>query len=349
MRLMQVVAVPRMTSAYVTGRATWGAVGNRVVRLRDDGTSLERLGEVGHGILLHSRRPELLERMLRLDVRNLTVLNSGELLAFVNGGLYQSIDDGRSFSLVHRLRHGRSPLRRGMSVDHNGAIWFGEYWANPARAPARVWRSSDNGRSWHIAHVFGAGTVRHIHAVQYDPISKNIWLCTGDCDHECSIGYLQPNSGDFTPVGGGSQEWRAVSLVFTDAHVYWGTDSPHGHNSIYRLNRQTGRREKVASTIGPVYYSSVVDDHLLFATSVETGDGEQDGYARVYALNSETDRCTPVLELRKDRWHPIAFGYGIIEFGLGDTERDRIWITAKGLEGGTRSLLFQVIRSEDGL
>ncbi len=65
------------------------------------------------------------------------------------------------------------------------AVYLGEYPLDSAVTP-RVLRSTDRGEIW--SSVLQLDGVRHIHAVQFDPYTHEIWLATGDRDSECRIG-----------------------------------------------------------------------------------------------------------------------------------------------------------------
>jgi hypothetical protein len=280
------------------------------------------------------------QRLLRGGIKNVLSLDDKSVLVVDHGRMHRLGIHDRSIRLVHELPRGRRPLTYAFSKDGKGVIYYGEYWSNPAREAVRVWRSED-GNCWEIAYTFPPSAIRHVHAVQYDPFTNYLWIATGDLDDECQIAFSEHGLRWLQPIGQGSQTWRTVSLVFTEDALYWGTDDPGGHNYIYRWKRADGFLEKVAWVKGPVYYSKKVGDYLLFSTAVERGEGDQDGYARIYAVDKDLN-CQEVYRLAKDRWHPVFFGYGVLEFARGDTDGESFWVTARGLVGGQRSILFRL-------
>src|SRR5207342_3468370 len=108
------------------------------------------------------------------------------------------------------------------------------------------------------------------HAVQFDAVTRKVWVATGDLDHESQIGYFDESDGarHLTVIASGQQMARAVSLLFTKDYVYWGSDGNggvgDGSNYIYRWSRATKSVQPVAKVKGPVYYSNICQNGRLF-------------------------------------------------------------------------------------
>ena len=158
-----------------------------------------------------------------------------------------------------------------------GTVYVGEYPLSPDQPPA-VRISEDEGESWTRIAIPG---VRHVHSVQSDPYSEDIWITTGDADDECWIGQLR--DGSFEPIGGGSQRWRAVELAFTPQAILWGMDCVYGvRNRVFRLDRDqlasnagSPEPEPVHETDGSVFYSASIERDgirwIAFSTAAEPG------------------------------------------------------------------------------
>jgi len=282
----------------------------------------------------------LISRLTRTDISQVIQLDDGSVLVFVN---YRSVVVGEPGDIIHQSegRRGRGPLNQGVDVGEDGRIFYGEYWRNSDRNSVRIYGSSDKGAIWEVLKEFPSGSIRHVHVLQYDPYTGNTWLATGDEGDECRIGYSEDFCNTFTYIGRGSQKWRTAGLIFTSDWVYWGTDNPMGENHIYRWNRESGETDKVADPIGPVYYTHKAGDWLLFSTAVEKGEGEQDGYARVYGLDKGLE-LHELLRAKKDRWHPVLFGYGLFEFPRYEVESEGVWVVARGLETPWKSMKFRI-------
>ena len=276
---------------------------------------------------------------------------SRRLFRTMVGGMYQScsngayywIADGVLFKSVNGLKpkpiwaveNGRRPLSQGICFARD-SILIGEYWTNPERREVRIHQIDAYTDAHSVFHEFPAGSIRHVHAVQVDPFTSEIWIATGDEDHECQVGILE--DGSVSVIGQGSQDWRVVGLAFTKDAVYWGTDDPYRNNVIYRWDRRTRSRTVIGQTIGPVYYAVTNGRYIVFSTAVEMGRGYHDGFARIYAYDTVTTRFGEVYRAKKDMWSPKYFGYGVIEFARQRIPFESFWAVLRGLRGGTRSI-----------
>lgn len=86
---------------------------------------------------------------------------------------------------------------------------------------------------------------RHIHTVVSDPFTGHIWIGTGDLDQHSHIYYSDDNGATWKHVGMGSQEWRVLSIWFTEGYVYWSMDTSAPSQRIFRINRETYRKNGI--------------------------------------------------------------------------------------------------------
>lgn len=286
-------------------------------------------------------RVDLGRRAIRGGLHGVRWASDDGIVLVADRTIFRQAPGGEGFRPVHELRHGRRPLPSGFTRTADGTLYYGEYWSNDDRAPVGLWRSDDAGETWILAHEFPDGEVRHIHGIEDGPDGESLWVCTGDRDDESRFLVSEDRGETFEVVEGGSQTYRAASLRFRDGHVYWGTDDPSDANHLYRRDLETGKEERLGTVRGPVYYSTRVGDHLLFSTTVEKGEGNQDGCARIYVVGPD-DEVEVLAAFEKDRWHPVLFGYGTIQFPAGEAEDDSFWATLHGLEGGHRSILYEL-------
>lgn len=210
----------------------------------------------------------------RQDVCQPFWLASGALLVNAGGWLWRRGPDERRFRRVFRLRfwgsgRGRGILDNGLVQLRSGRILFGEYFRNERRVPVRVYASDDDGLSWRVVQEFAAGRIRHVHALLEDPYRDEVWLCTGDHDHESFLARSSDGGLHFEVVGGGSQTWRACCVLFTPEYVYWGADTSKyvEHRYIYRLRRGETEPEALQQVDGAVEFAACVGDLFAFSTS----------------------------------------------------------------------------------
>lgn len=325
----------------------WASSNNVIYKSEDYGKTWEKVKKIRSSIqYFFFDYSHLFNRLLRLGIRTLYILKSNTVLVISEGIIYRYASKTRKLKKVNVLRNGRGPLRNGITEDREGNVYYGEYWSNKERNCVNLYKSTDDGQTWNIIHSFREIPIRHIHAVQYDSFLNLLWLCTGDKDEECMIAYSKDFGKTFTEIGIGSQKWRAMSLTFTKNYLYWGTDNPSGHNNIFQWRRSDRFLKEIATVKGPVYDSIKIGNKILFSTAVEKGEGNQDGYARIYCVNKNLDNIE-LFKSKKDSWHPVLFGYGRLELVLGDIEAGSFWVVTRGLVGGERSILFQLDCNEN--
>jgi hypothetical protein len=209
---------------------------------------------------------------------NVWPITDETMLATAGRLLFVSFDGGTSWQTSRRLPSSSGlagVLPTGVCV-HDGDIYLGEYPLDNDATP-RVLRSTDNGRTW--TTVIELTDVRHVHSVQTDPYTGDLWITTGDTDIECRIGRLR--DGRFDVVVSGDQRWRAVELVFTPSSIIWGMDCVYAdRNHVFRLDRDEIDRtsthpESVATVSNSVYFgtSFTVNGTLwvVLSTAVESG------------------------------------------------------------------------------
>lgn len=232
--------------------------------------------------------------------------------------------------------HGGRPLALAAV---RGAVYYGEYRGNPERSPVFVWRSRDAGVTWEKAFEFNQ--VRHIHGVYRDPFSDGIWVTTGDSDSECGIWVSWDDFESVQPVVGGSQQTRAVDLVFAPDHIYFGSDSPLERNFLYRFDRAKFRLERLQEVEGSVFYGKSAAGRYFFSTVVEPSAVNRARNAALWA-SSDGGRWERIAGFRKDFLPMRHFQYGQIRFPTSPGPADEVWATPFATELDQRSLLLNM-------
>jgi hypothetical protein len=155
--------------------------------------------------------------------------------------------------------------------------------------------------------------VRHVHGVFQDPFTNAIWVTTGDSDEEAAIWRTDDCFSTLQCVVGGTQQFRAVHLLFTADYVYFGSDAPDEHNYIYRMDRAGTKVERLASVGGSVFYGCTVGDSLFFSTAVEPSNVNPCRYAEVWCSNDGVNWFKYV-KFKKDFLSMKFFQYGQVFF-----------------------------------
>lgn len=317
----------------IEGDILWASAGYSVYAINLEHDITEKTGRVRTNIInSFLSRLAVFKRLARLDIHNLYVLRSGTILTFADSCIFRSTDNGNNFIRVHSFPKRTKPLPSGVCEDGSGQAYYGEYFLNSERKDeVGIYRSGDDGLTWKLVYSFPPGKIRHVHAVQYDAFSDSVWVTTGDEDEECSIGYSKNSLETLEIISSGSQEWRAVSLMFTDKHVWWGTDTQRIQSSFCRWDRHSRKMSKICPVDGPVYYSSVLGDNIMIAaTTVEGGEREWDDRAHLWLYNKK-DGWKSLQSWKKDRL-PKLFQFGTIHIAKGQTNTGKFCITLRALE-----------------
>lgn len=274
----------------------------------------------------------------RLGLHNLLVLRDGSLLACCKKKLLLKSPATENFRVVHNLRCGNKPGLKGICIDGDDFIYYGEYSANRKREnPVAVFRSTNNGNSFEIISEFASGEVRHIHFIQWDRFGQCLWMGTGDEENECKILCSDNGGKSWDTVGFGSQLWRSVGLMFTEKYIYWGTDSggPYAgtwKSRVVRMNRETRHIEEIFFLPGPCHSSAILkNDLMVIGTGIENGANEVDGKAHIF-VSRDGVSWHDVASWGKDIF-PLKISFGLIHFPHGLENSELLHFTTLGLSG----------------
>jgi hypothetical protein len=278
------------------------------------------------------------QRLLRFMVTN--------VLPLANGDLFVTFD--RAVGIVRRGRYTPLPglvrpcrvLRGAAAVDGSGDVFFGEYLANAEHGEMRVYRFDAAAGRLEPVHVFAPGTIRHVHGLYHDPATNAIYCLTGDNAAECRMLRSTDGCRSFETVGAGDESWRAVSMLFDDDSIYYGTDAEFRENQIYQLDRQTSERSVMGEVSGTVFYSKRMGDDLFFTTTAEAAPSQKENVAAVWHIGPH-GTLTEVARFAKDRWHKGLFMFGTIHFPNMARGHDRLFFHLVGVEGDNRT--FELI------
>lgn len=315
----------------VKGGICWASRGDTLFVSLDEGKSWKKKCSLPYNTmsLPYLKRFSILRNLFeRPGIDKMKILDSGTVLVFSGKYLWHSTDGGYSFKVVHTTKY--PPLLQGW-VERNKDIFYGEYtWPNRERREVNLWESINDGKNWFIIYTFPAGSIRHIHAVQYDPYADRIWVTTGDNDAESKIMYSEDGAKTFKTIGQGTQEFRPVSLIFTADFVYWGTDCPDKQNYIFRWDRKTGKREAMQKIDGPAYYSTRLEDgSLVLATTVEKGARQLDASAHLWFKERNSEKWINIGSWKKI---PGIASHGLLKLAQPN-ESSYIYLTPWYTEG----------------
>ncbi|MCD4652368.1 hypothetical protein K8T06_00350 [bacterium] len=256
-----------------------------------------------------AQKIRLLRQGLRLGIHNAAPLKDGNIIAIISKQIIKIYTSGK-WRVVENIRAGNKPAFNGLEVCPNGQVYYAEYSLNPHRnTPCKLYSSDDHAESFHEVYSFPAGKIRHIHFIQWDPFEKCLWMGTGDRNSENRIMKSHDKGVTWEEIGFGSQQWRAIGLVFKSDAVYWGTDAGldagNTPNMFIRLNRSDNTLTVLGEIQGPCHgITSLKDGSIWFATGVEGGANEVDTSAHLWVF--QNDKMIEVQSWKKDFWPAIV-------------------------------------------
>ena len=157
-----------------------------------------------------------------------------------------------------------------------------------------------------------------------------VYVLTGDRDSESGIYSVDTANGKKKIIFKGGQEYRAVSLIQTDSHLIWGSDSPDNINYIYRAELGSLRVEKLCAIGGPAYYSArLLNGEMFLSTSIERKGLHE---ANIYKSTDGGSNWQIFKKFKKDVFSTKYFGNGMIEFVNGLDQSENVKYNTFGLK-----------------
>jgi hypothetical protein len=145
-------------------------------------------------------------------------------------------------------------------------------------------------------------------------------------------------------VGSGDETWRSVSIQFTRDAAWYAMDAEFEKNFIYRIDRRTGRRDRIVGIEGPVYYSCAVGEDLFFAVTAELCPSQAGLRCAVLWHIDPSGNSSRVVEYQKDRWSVPIFLPGALYFPQGPGDGTSFYFQGTALAGADNRT-FRVRRS----
>lgn len=270
----------------------WASRGMIIYKLEKGDDKFIKVAHVPTGLNLFWFRNFTFVRKLtvRPECIEMVTTGKGDICALSAGKLWHMPPGAKRFKETIRIRHygiGDQGVRNDGIVSINDSIlYFAEYFRNSSKEDVHVLQSKDGGVTWHTVYKFKPGQVRHIHSVQHDSYTGKNWLCTGDADSECMIAWTEDSFRNITPIGSGTQIYRACQLVFAEDNIYWGTDTGRDKiPGIYKWNRKTLKLIKLIEVQGAVFFGTRLNKGtIIFSTNREGMPNEKDDKTRIFVL-----------------------------------------------------------------
>lgn len=251
----------------------------------------------------------LAARLLRFNIQALQVLPDGSRVAVARDGIYRA-EAGET--VMHRtwaVTRGSRPIN--LSADGNQLL-FGEYGGPEMdQVQVRVYRSDDSGKHFEPVYEFPKGDVHHIHNIVVDRYANHYWVLAGDHGRTPGIGALTKDCRHLDWVERGSQMVRAVNVLVRPDCLIYGSDSELEPNYIVRLDKKSGRYERMMPIDGSSLYAADFGEMGIISTCVEPSQVNKGCNSSLYGSVAGAS-WKRLLSLRKDCWKAVLFQFGLI-------------------------------------
>jgi hypothetical protein len=323
--------------------------GYEIWRSDDDGASWARAAALPRPRWRRlAERSRLASRLIRQEVRALARLADGTYVAANREGVFfgragagvlgRAEVESREWPLLPPMRIGLGPA--------DVVVW-GEYGSGHGR-PVRLFASRDRGRSYELVHALEPDSVLHVHNVIWDPRLRHYWVLAGDHGDEPGIGRLSEDLARFEWWLKGEQRFRAVSFFDFGDHLVYATDTERETNGLMRLDKTTGRLERLRDFEGSCIYACRYGGIYALTTTVEPSPANPSRDATLW-LSRDGERWRCAFRARKDRWHADLFQFGSVVLPSGATERETVFFSGQAVEGLDGCTLAATLRPDDPL
>ena len=169
------------------------------------------------------------ELIFSKDLKNWRSVKMLDKRVLFNGICSKKID-GSSDSYVFLAEY-------SLDADHLHKVWRGRFTKNGSLKSEKIVIKFDPSEAVEKSEKYSFPIVRHLHAIVIDPHTGWLWLATGDKDWESGL-WISRNDGiTWERFATGKQDYRALSVWFTEKFVYWNMDT-HSHiQKIYRADK----------------------------------------------------------------------------------------------------------------
>jgi hypothetical protein len=289
--------------------------GNKLFSSKHNFTNQILVGEFPTSILYNFLTQfSILKRLFRFYYYNVCPIGKNKI--FVTFGKSLGIFENGNFFSITGLKRPARFLRNACAQDKKGGVYLGEYISNLQRDDIHIYYLAPNSRKLKIVYTFNKNTIRHVHGIYKDPYSNDLWVLTGDVKDECKILKTSNEFKTLEVVGSGNDNWRAVSIQFTEKNLYFGTDAEFDKNYIFKMDRATYKTKVVSEVDGPIYYSCKIKNQIIFAVTAEGCPSQKVNKAVLWKLN-KNNTASQIKSYDKDIF-PIQLMPGIIHFANGE-------------------------------
>jgi hypothetical protein len=289
-------------------------------------------------------------RLFRHEAKALATLSDGTIIAGNRDWVFRAALGEPRMSPA-KIEDGDVPATPPMSftVEADDRILWGEYGGNQFQRPPapRIFVSENAGRTYTPVHTFRRGEIRHIHNIVSDRDRGGYWVFVGDHNHEPGIGWLSADLKHYEWVQKGKQSYRAVCAFDFGDHLIYGTDTEMESNALMRLDKATGRVDRMRELGGSVIYACKFGRIYTLTTTVEPSKVNPLREAVLWA-SEDGHNWREVFRAPKDRWGERVFQFGSIVLPRGQSNRETIVFSGQAVAGIDGKVTVATLAGEHG-
>jgi hypothetical protein len=249
----------------------------------------------------------LAARLLRFNIQAFQILADGTRVAVARDGIYRANPGEIRMTRTWAVTRGSRPIN--LSADGNRVL-FGEYGgAEMDQVGVRVYLSEDSGRHFEPLFEFPTGDIHHIHNIVVDPFADHYWVLAGDHGRTPGIAALTKDGRHLDWIDRGHQMVRAVNALPRPDCLIYGSDSELELNFIIRLDKKSGRCDRLHPLEGSSLYAADIAGMAVISTTVEGVAANSERACSLFGSRDDAN-WTKLISHTKDVWSPI------LHFGL---------------------------------
>lgn len=272
----------------------------------------------------------LTARLFRVNIQAFQVLEDGTRVAVARDGIYRAGPDECRMTRTWSVVRGARPI--ALSA-HGPRLLFGEYGRIGMEDLAlRIYVSEDGGRHFEPFFEFPKGDIHHVHNVVVDPYADCYWVLTGDYGRTPGIGALSRDGRHLDWVDRGHQMVRAVSALPRPDCLIYGSDTDLEQNYLIRLDKKTGRLDRLHPTEGSALYATDVAGLALVSTSSEIKGARAVPPCNLYGSRDD-ETWTRLASFKKDIWSPMLHFGVVVLPAVQSSDQTRWMFSGQALVG----------------
>jgi hypothetical protein len=273
---------------------------------------------------------------MRHHVGAFQMLADGARVAVTPEGLYRAESGEVRMKRRFTIKRGSRPLN---FCAHGFRILFGEYGDVYSKLEVLLYVSEDGGRTYDVCHTFPRGSIRHVHNVVFDPYLDHYWVFVGDYSDQTGIGVLSKDLKNLDWIRRGGQTSRVVQAIIKPDCMLYGTDTEIEQNYIIRMDKQSGRIDKLCEVDGSCLFAATFGPIHAISTCVEPSTHKITKECAIY-ISRDGDNWQKTLVHQKDRYHYNLFQYGTLVLPYAYCDKPIGMFSGQAVVGGHNKVKF---------